>query len=481
MTRPQKVFFENLHKLVDVGLSVTAFWVAHSLKDLCTLGVCTGFVKNHNLFLVTLLVVVCWYLSLSFWGGYGFIYSRCSLSASIRKTAKAILAALVMLIVVLYLLKIHDVGRLELGLFFCINILFLSLSKVIIYAARFRRTDKPHFKRHILIVGAKERAKEVICKILADDDHNLTIHGCIEIEDGLVGSEVARGVKVLDNIRNLDVFLKTTIIDEIIFAMPLSEIFEGGRYVSLAEEMGVSVRIIPDWQLHHLMYRPAVARIDFEEFVGIPTMALHTTPRNEVKLFFKHVFDYCIAAVGLVLVGPLMLIIAGMIKIFDPGPVLFSQERCGVNGRRFRVYKFRTMVQGAEKKLHQLRELNEADGPVFKITNDPRIIPYIGKFLRKTGLDELPQLFNVLQGEMSIVGPRPPIPAEVNEYDTWHRRRLSMKPGITCTWQTQPKRNETSFEEWMRLDLAYIDNWNLWNDFKILLKTCKVLFLAEGR
>ena len=477
MTRRKKIFFESLHKLVDVGLSIAAFWIAHSLKDLCNLGACSAFAKNHNLFLITLLVVVCWYLSLSFWGEYGFINSsRCSLSASIRKTV-----TLIMLIVVLYLLKIQDIGRLELGLFFCINVFFLSLSKVIVYVARFRRNGKLNFKRHLLIVGAKERAKEVISKILADNDHDLTIHGCIEIEDGLVGKEVAKGIKVLGNIRNLEIFLKTTIIDEIIFAMPLSEILNGGRYVSLAEEMGVSVRIIPDWQLHHFMYRPAVARIDFEEFVGIPTMALHTTPRNELKLFFKHVFDYCSAAIGLILIGPLMLMIAAMIKIFDPGPVFFTQERCGVNGRRFHVYKFRTMVKNAEKQLHQLKELNEADGPVFKIADDPRIIPYIGKFLRKTGLDELPQLFNVLQGEMSIVGPRPPIPSEVNEYDTWQRRRLSMKPGITCTWQTQPKRNETSFEEWMRLDLAYIDNWNFWSDFKILLKTCKVLFLAEGR
>ncbi|WP_136809825.1 sugar transferase [Desulfosediminicola flagellatus] len=478
MTKWKTSFFDRVHKQIDICLSTLSFLAAHSLMASCTLAICSDHAKDYNYFFITLLVVVCWYLSFSFWGVYDLSHS---LGVSIRKTIKAILAALIMLIVALYFLRINDLSRLELCLFICINVFLLSLSKVIIYTARFRSIGRPNHTRYVIVVGAKERAKEVIGKILADNEQGLTIHGCIEIEDGLIGTEVAQGVKVLDHIKNLETFLRMTIIDEIIFAMPLSKILNGERYISLAEEMGVSVRIIPDWQLHHLMYRPAVASIHFEEFVGIPTMALHTTPPNKLKLFFKHVFDYCSASIGLILLGPLMLIIAAMIKILDPGPVLFTQERCGLNGRRFHVYKFRTMEEGAENKLDQLRDLNEADGPVFKINNDPRIIPHIGKFLRKTGLDELPQLFNVLRGEMSIVGPRPPIPSEVNEYDTWHCRRLSMKPGITCTWQTQSKRNETSFEEWMRLDLAYIDNWNFWNDFRILLKTCKVVFLAEGR
>ena len=473
MTRWKRTFFEKLYKQMDICLSTISFWAAHSIMAACSLTICPDLTKDHSYFVTTLLVIGCWYVSFSFWEVYDFSHS---LGVSIRKTIKAILAALIMFVVALYIFGIQDISRLELGLFICINVFLLSLSKVIIYTARLRRNSKPNNTYHIIVVGAKERAQEVIGKILEKNNQYLTLHGCIEIEDGLVGRQVATGVKVLDHIRNLEILLRTTIIDEIIFAMPLSEIINGERYVSLAEEMGISVRIIPEWPLDHLLYR-----MDFEEFVGIPTMALHTTPRNKLKLFFKHVFDYCIAAIGLILLSPLMLIISTMIKIFDPGPVFFTQERCGLNGRRFNVFKFRTMEVGAEKKLDQLKALNEADGPVFKINNDPRIIPYIGKFLRKTGLDELPQLFNVLHGEMSIVGPRPPIPSEVNEYDTWHRRRLSMKPGITCTWQTQPKRNETSFEDWMRLDLSYIDNWNFWNDFIILLKTCKVIFLAEGR
>ena len=145
------------------------------------------------------------------------------------------------------------------------------------------------------------------------------------------------------------------------------------------------------------------------------------------------------------------------------------------------LYKFRTMVADAEARRHKLDELNEADGPVFKINKDPRIIPYIGTFMRKTSVDELPQLINVFKGEMSVVGPRPPIPAEVEKYEVWQRRRLSLKPGLTCIWQITPNRNEVSFEEWMKMDLKYIDEWSLWLDFKILLKTAWVIFLGAGR
>ena len=169
------------------------------------------------------------------------------------------------------------------------------------------------------------------------------------------------------------------------------------------------------------------------------------------------------------------------LKLFSPGPILFTQVRCGLNGRKFRVYKFRTMGIDAEIKRNEVEHMNETDGPVFKINKDPRIIPYLGTFLRKTGLDELPQLINVLKGEMSLVGPRPPIPSEVAQYDLWQRRRLSMKPGMTCLWQTARNRNEVPFEQWMNLDLKYIDNWSLKLDFVILLKTIGVVLSGQGR
>jgi lipopolysaccharide/colanic/teichoic acid biosynthesis glycosyltransferase len=189
--------------------------------------------------------------------------------------------------------------------------------------------------------------------------------------------------------------------------------------------------------------------------------------------------DYLGAGVGLLCLSPLFLLIILIVKITSPGSAFFTQERCGLYGRTFKMIKFRTMVKNAENLKKKLEQENEADGPVFKITNDPRITP-LGKFLRQTSLDELPQLINVLQGHMSLVGPRPPIPEEVQQYDPWQRRRLSMKPGITCIWQVSG-RNNIHFDDWMRLDLDYIDNWSLWLDIKILLWTIKEVASFHGR
>jgi len=178
------------------------------------------------------------------------------------------------------------------------------------------------------------------------------------------------------------------------------------------------------------------------------------------------------------LLSPLFLFVTLLIKLTSSGPIFFKQKRIGLNGREFVLYKFRTMYKDAEKQQKMLEALNEMDGPVFKIRKDPRITP-VGKFLRKFSIDELPQLFNVFIGHMSLIGPRPPLPNEVIQYETWQRRRLSMRPGITCLWQISG-RNEIDFEEWMRLDLEYLDNWSLWVDIKILVKTIPVVLFGSG-
>jgi lipopolysaccharide/colanic/teichoic acid biosynthesis glycosyltransferase len=191
--------------------------------------------------------------------------------------------------------------------------------------------------------------------------------------------------------------------------------------------------------------------------------------------------DYVLSASILLIIWPLLLIIAVAIKFSSPGPVFYAQERCGLYGRRFKMYKFRTMFPGADNMISDVAALNEMDGPVFKMKNDPRIIPGLGSFLRRKSLDELPQLFNVMRGEMSMVGPRPPLPEEVRLYKTWQMRRLFMKPGITCIWQIQPNRNEIPFERWMELDLEYIDHWSILLDLKLLIKTIPAVFQEWGR
>ncbi|HTQ78463.1 MAG TPA: sugar transferase, partial [Thermoanaerobaculia bacterium] len=192
----------------------------------------------------------------------------------------------------------------------------------------------------------------------------------------------------------------------------------------------------------------------------------------------KRVLDVALASLTLVLAMPAVGAIALLIKLTSGGNILFRQTRCGLNGRSFTLYKFRTMVEGAHEQRGELLHLNEMDGPVFKLKSDPRVT-WFGRFLRKFSLDELPQLWNVLRGDMSLVGPRPPIPEEVAHYQRWQRRRLAMKPGLTCLWQISG-RNNIDFERWMQLDLEYIDSWSPLLDLKILLKTIPVVLSGRG-
>ena len=205
-----------------------------------------------------------------------------------------------------------------------------------------------------------------------------------------------------------------------------------------------------------------------------------TAPEFSLQIFAKQLFDYAVSLILLLCLLPVFILISLAIKISSPGPVFFTQMRNGLNGQPFRMYKFRSMINNAEMCKHELERLNEMSGPVFKVTNDPRVTK-IGRFLRKTSLDELPQLFNVLKGEMSLVGPRP-LPIEETKHfdDISHRRRLSVRPGLTCLWQISGRNNVTDFKEWVKLDLEYIDNWSFWGDIKILFKTIPVVFRGDG-
>lgn len=294
-----------------------------------------------------------------------------------------------------------------------------------------------------------------------------------------MGLSIYQRVKVIGTMDNYKDILTSNAIDEIIFAVRISLIENIQYYLKISEQLGISTRIIPDFQFQRILYRPETATVYMENFVGMPTISLSSVPLQQTTgLLLKTTIDYLGALGGFILTTPLFLIIGLAIKLSSPGPVFFKQERCGLNGRKFILYKFRTMVENAEDLKKQLWYENEMDGPVFKIKNDPRITP-IGRFLRKTSLDELPQLINILKGEMSFVGPRPPIPSEVEQYALWQRRRLSMKPGLTCIWQISG-RNKINFEKWMKLDLEYIDNWSIWLDLKLIFLTSREVFLGNG-
>lgn len=221
------------------------------------------------------------------------------------------------------------------------------------------------------------------------------------------------------------------------------------------------------------------ARVVLEELEGIPLLTFTTTPGAPFPMFLKRLQDISVSVLGIVLTAPLMPFIAAAIKLGSRGPVVYSQIRCGLNGRRFKLLKFRTMYEGADRKLDEVAHLNEVEGPAFKARRDPRVTP-VGRVLRRLSLDELPQLYNVFLGDMSLVGPRPPIPEEVEQYQRWQRRRLSMKPGITGLWQVSGRAQLEDFNRWIALDLAYIDQWSPWLDFKILLKTIPVVLSTRG-
>jgi exopolysaccharide biosynthesis polyprenyl glycosylphosphotransferase len=227
-------------------------------------------------------------------------------------------------------------------------------------------------------------------------------------------------------------------------------------------------------------FKTQISRTSLDDFYGRPVMVFRTTPEASWQSVFKQLIDFIGAAVLLILFSPIFLVAGLLVKLTSPGPVLFKQQRSGINGRPFTIYKFRTMVTNAEQLKHELAAMNEMSGPVFKVSKDPRVTP-VGRFLRKFSIDEFPQLFNVLRGEMSLVGPRPLPVDEVKRFnDLAHRRRLSVKPGLTCLWQVSGRNDVSDFRDWVRLDLEYIDNWSLWLDLKILWWTVPVVLTGAG-
>jgi exopolysaccharide biosynthesis polyprenyl glycosylphosphotransferase len=258
----------------------------------------------------------------------------------------------------------------------------------------------------------------------------------------------------------------------VIFVVPGKILSDMEDLFLLCEELGVNARIAVG------IFPHLIARATLEDFSNIPLLTFSTKPTNWAALMVKRIMDLCIAWSVLIVAMPLWLLTAMMIKLDSAGPIFFCQERCGLNGRRFTMYKFRSMVADAELRIDELSTYNELVGPVFKIKNDPRVTR-VGKLLRKTSLDEIPQLLNVIKGDMSIIGPRPAIPAEVDKYERWQRRRLSMKPGLTSLWVVRG-RNDIPFEQWMQFDLEYIDKWSLELDVKILLQTIPVVLTGRG-
>jgi len=370
-----------------------------------------------------------------------------------------------------FMFRLDYVSRLFFVFFVIIVSGLLLLEKSLVFSAAHFARRRGYNYRRLLIVGTGKRAAKFINMIKLHPEWGFQIFGAVEDEPGR-GIDQVGDVGVIGDINDLSTLLHRHAIEEVIFVVPRRRLHHLTNAIASCEIEGVKATIAVD------LFDMRIARARQTELNGVPLLTFDPVVAKEGQLFIKRIIDFVISGVMMILLAPLFLVTSLLIKFTSPGPILFKQRRAGLNGRRFILYKYRTMYEGAEKKLSELEQLNEMGGPVFKIKKDPRITP-IGKILRKFSIDELPQLFNVFVGHMSLVGPRPPVPKEVVQYEPWQRRRLSMRPGLSCLWQVSG-RNKIDFDDWMRLDLKYLDNWSIWLDFKILVKTIPVVMFGIG-
>ncbi len=352
----------------------------------------------------------------------------------------------------------------------CLLLIFRYCLKFFLRYIRSRGYDY----RQILIFGRNERSLQILQEIENSPYLGIRVVGFVDVDNEYRNyhSDFAR-YPFLGDINNLEMILRKNVVDEVFVFLPIKSLYQKIEdIISICEIIGIEVKIPTD------IFSMQLSKSTISFYGNVSVIDLFTSPKMNWLLLIKRMIDAAVSLTGLIVLLPLFIIIMLLIKATSRGPAFFKQQRVGYNGRLFNCYKFRTMVADAERLKDDLMKYNEMDGPVFKIKADPRITK-IGQFLRKTSIDELPQLLNVLLGDMSLVGPRPPLPEEVKHYDLPSLRRLRMKPGITGIWQVSG-RNSISFEKWMELDREYIDNWSLALDFKILLKTIPAVLKGSG-
>ncbi|MFC1708735.1 sugar transferase [Candidatus Omnitrophota bacterium] len=420
---------------------------------------------------VMVLIVLLWVFMLSLNGMYASVRTK-TLLEIIWINIKAAFLTLLSFGSLAFILKIHFVSRIFIIIFAVVAFLLLNLDKWLVYEIRHYVRVKGHNLRYFLIAGTGPRAEKFIKIIAEHPEWGIEVMGLVDDDVSRVGKKVC-GVEVIGTLSNIEHILQYKVIDEVVFIVPRSWLDRIQESIEICETQGVRAHVAAD------LFNLNIARAKYGELVGFPLLTFETTFAMEWQLFIKRSIDLVVSFIGLIFLFPLFLIVAILIKLTSPGPVFFKQRRVGFNGRFFILFKFRSMTKDAQNKVADVLHLNEMGGPVFKIKDDPRVTP-LGKFLRKTSIDELPQLYNILIGHMSLVGPRPPLPVEVNEYELWHRRRLSMRPGLTCLWQISGRNKMVDFDEWMRLDLKYLDNWSLWLDFRILVKTIPTVLFGIG-
>lgn len=480
MIKEYEAFLKRMMIFADLLIVAISFILAYFLRgniylfyklDLFPSRVVMGAIYPLDKYLWLLLIILpVWYGLLSSQGLYESFRTK-KLTNTVWIITKTGVLATLIIGTLIFIFKLTYVSRVFMFLFSGISISLLSLEKVMLIQSFKHAHPGENNYKHLLVVGTGKRAEKFVQMVKQHREWGMKIVGIIDDEPEKIGTEVSN-IKVIGLLKDISHILHEKIVDEVVFIIPRSWLSRIEQSILSCEKEGIKISVAVD------LFNFKIGKLQATDLGGIPLMRLETIPGSPGQLFIKRGFDIIVSLAGLVLLAPVLLLTALAIKLSSRGPLFFKQERNGMNGRKFTFLKFRSMVIGAEKMQEELLSLNEMDGPVFKIRNDPRMTR-IGKFLRKTSLDELPQLINVLKGDMSLVGPRPPIPGEVTNYESWQRRRLSMRPGITCFWQISG-RNEIDFVEWMKLDLEYIDNWSLGLDFKIFFKTLPVVLFGTG-
>lgn len=451
--------YERIYKILfDIVITIIAFWISFYLRSLI---IWKGEEFHYNTQYYNILfafVIFVWFFLFSKSKEeeiFKDIYFRYEFFEIIIN----IFYGTLLTFAFIFLIKGFIISRVFIVIFIFLDTIFLVIERRIFYNFRLKNIRKGKNLFKIVIIGDGkhyERMKELIEKNI---DWGIKIVESLKLED--LKKDI---IKELKNI-HIDGILISTEKNRIEnFSEELSNIVESGIKVFL--------NLDPFFNLgKFFIYLEKYKDFNFIEM---------TTIKNEIskKLQLKYFLDKIFALLFLIILSPLFLVVSILILILDGRPIFFVQERVGMNGEIFKMIKFRTMEKDAEEKKILLKQKNQMNGPVFKIENDPRITTF-GRFLRKYSIDELPQLINILKGEMSFVGPRPPLPSEVKEYDFWHRRRLSFKPGLTCLWQISG-RNNIDFTEWMKKDLEYIDNWSLLYDFIIILRTIPEVLKGNG-
>ncbi|MEW6079428.1 MAG: sugar transferase [Thermodesulfobacteriota bacterium] len=433
------------------------------------------FLENRNVSLAFLLVFsLTWHIIFLFNKLY---YSRRLLSRwrEIFEVLKATTAGTSILLLALFVLE-KRVLSIDFIVVFWFSVTSLTIvSRLVMRYVLSLARLRGHNLRFMLIVGTNNRAIEFANRLKTKKEMGYAIVGFVD--DKWKGTaDIAGGnPRIVADLDSFPEFIRNNVVDEVMICLPMKSYYDQAfRIVCHCEEQGLKVHFLPT------LFDLKFAKSKTEWFDGELMITFFTGGMTgKWPMFAKRFFDVSVSSLIVLACLPVFAAAALLIKINSPGPVFFVQDRVGLNKRRFRLYKFRTMVKDAEQKISELEELNEVSGPVFKIKDDPRITS-VGRFLRKTSVDELPQLVNVIMGDMSLVGPRPLPVRDYEGFDQdWHRRRFSVRPGITCLWQIKGRSN-IPFEQWMELDMQYIDQWSLGLDLMILIKTVPAVFGTSG-